>query len=61
MLSFDGADIIRLKRDSTTHTWTIAVGGHWVTLPWSETADAVSVVMWVKARTDGTAKVSIEL
>jgi hypothetical protein len=30
-------------------------------LPWRETADAVSVVLWVKEQTDGAAQVQVEL
>jgi hypothetical protein len=39
----------------------MAVGDHWVPLPWKETADAVSVVLWVKEQTNRTARVQVEL
>ena len=55
------AEVIRVKRDSIMHSWAIAVGDHWVALPWKETADAVSVVLWVKERTEGTMQVHVEL
>jgi hypothetical protein len=57
----DRSGVIRIKRDSLKHCWTMAVGSHWVSLPWTETTDAVSVVLWVKERTGGTAPVSVEL
>jgi len=55
------ADVIRVKRDSLKHAWTMAVAGHWVVLPWADTADAVSVVTWLKGRTGGSAKIKIDL
>ncbi|MBV8356334.1 MAG: hypothetical protein JO189_00145 [Deltaproteobacteria bacterium] len=54
-------EVIRLKRDSLRHCWTMAVGSHWVPLPWKETADAVSVVLWVKEQTNGIIAVKVEL
>ncbi|MBV8357375.1 MAG: hypothetical protein JO189_05495 [Deltaproteobacteria bacterium] len=54
-------EAIRIKRDSLRHCWAMAIGGHWVPLPWKETADAVSVVLWVKERTNGTVAVNVEL
>jgi hypothetical protein len=58
---FERSGAIRIKRDSLKHCWAMAIGSHWVPLPWVETADAVSVVLWVKERTDGTAPISVEL
>jgi len=55
------AEVIRVKRDSIMHSWAIAVGDHWVALPWKETADAVRVVLWVKERTEGTMRIHVEL
>jgi hypothetical protein len=40
------------------HAWALAVADHWV--PWKETADAVSVMLWVKEHSDGTAQVRVE-
>jgi hypothetical protein len=54
-------EIIRVKRDSIMSSWAIAVGDHWVALPWKETGAAVSVVLWVKERTDGAVQVHVEL
>ncbi len=56
----DPAEVIRVKRDSIMHSWAIAVGDHWVALPWKETADAVSVMLWIKEHSDGTAQVRVE-
>jgi hypothetical protein len=63
VISFDGdrAEVIHVRRDSLIHSWAMAVGDHWVPLPWKETADAVSVVLWVKEQTDGAARVQVEL
>jgi hypothetical protein len=53
--------VIRVKRDSIIHSWAMAVGDHWMPLPWKETADAVSVVLWVKERSHRAAQVHVEL
>ena len=58
---FDGEELIRIKRDRLTHSWAMAVGGHWVPLPWKDTADAVSVVLWIKERAGGAVRVNVEL
>ena len=42
---FNHGEVIHVKRDSIIHMWAVAVGDHWVQLPWKETADAVSVVL----------------
>jgi hypothetical protein len=57
----DRAEVIHVRRDAIIHSWAMAVGDHWVPLPWKETADAVSVVLWVKEQTNGTARVQVEL
>ncbi len=53
-------DVIRLKRDESVHAWMMAIAGQWKVLPWADTADAVSVVMWLKSRLGGTARVLFE-
>jgi hypothetical protein len=55
------AQVIRVKRDWIMHSWAMAVGDHWIPLPWKETADAVSVVLWVKERSGGAVQVHVEL
>ena len=57
----DPAEVVHVKRDWTMHSWAMAVGDHWVALPWKETADAVSVVLWVKERSGGAVRVHVEL
>ncbi len=52
--------VIRLKRDETAHAWSMAVADQWKALPWADTADAVSVVMWLKGRLGGTMRVLFE-
>jgi hypothetical protein len=54
------AKVVRVKRNWVMHSWAMAVGDRWVALPWKETADAVSVVLWVKERTDGAVQVRVE-
>src|SRR6266851_5044760 len=50
------SEVIRVKRDSIIHSWAMAVGDHWMPLPWKETADAVSVVLWVKEQSSGATR-----
>ncbi|MDO8432739.1 MAG: hypothetical protein Q7S58_10070 [Candidatus Binatus sp.] len=52
--------VIRLKRDETAHAWSMAIADQWKALPWADTADAVSVVMWLKGRFGGTMRVLFE-
>ena len=58
--NFSHGEVIRVRRDSIMHAWALAVADHWVPLPWKETADAVSVMLWVKEHSDGTAQVRVE-
>jgi hypothetical protein len=53
-------DVIRLKRDETAKAWTMATDEEWTVLPWADTADVVSVVMWLKSRFGGTPRVLFE-
>lgn len=55
------SETIQLKRDEVVHAWTMSVAGEWKTLPWADTADAVSVVMWVKSQMTRPGRVHIEL
>jgi hypothetical protein len=59
--AFEREQAIRIKRDSCAHSWAMAVGGHWVPLPWKDTADAVSVVLWIKERMGRVVAVHVEL
>ena len=58
--NFSHGEVIRVRRDSITQLGALAIGDHWVPLPWKETADAVSVMLWVKEHSDGTAQVRVE-
>jgi hypothetical protein len=60
-LAGDGDEVIRIKRDSLANSWAMAVGGHWVPLPWKDTADAVRVVLWIKERMGRVVAVHVEL
>ena len=55
------AEVIRVKRDWIMHSWAMAVGDRWEALPWKETADAVSVVLWLKERSHGALQIHVEL
>jgi hypothetical protein len=59
--SSGASEVIRVKRDPIIHSWAMAVGDQWMPLPWKETADAVSVVLWVKERSDRAVQVHVEL
>ena len=58
--NLEPSDVIRLKRDEAVHAWTMAIADQWKPLPWADTADAVSVVMWLKSRFGGTTRVRFE-
>ncbi len=59
--NIDAANRIQLKRNPDLHAWTMSVAGEWRTLPWADTADAVSVVVWVKSQMTIAGQVHIEL
>ena len=54
------AEVIHVRRDATLHSWAMAVRDRWLPLPWKETADAVSVVLWIKEQTDGVTQVQVQ-
>ena len=58
--NLDTQKIIRLKRDEAAQSWAMKDSGKWTVLPWADTADAVSVVMWLKSRIGGTARFLFE-
>ncbi len=39
-----------IRRDESHHRWTMQTSAGWLDTPWSDDADAVSVVMWLKGR-----------
>lgn len=57
----ESQDVITITRDWQSHTWAIVQGSHNIPTPWADTADAVSVVTWLKTKTGGTAKVQVQL
>jgi hypothetical protein len=59
--NINAVGLVKLRRDSVARAWTMSVGGEWKTLPWADTADAVSVVMWVKSQMTQPGQVRIEL
>lgn len=59
-VSLEPQDVIRLKRDEAAKAWTMAIAEKWTVLPWADTADAVSVVMWLKSRFGGTTRILFE-
>jgi hypothetical protein len=57
----DTKDTITITRDSYSHAWSIVQGSHNIPTPWRDTADAVSVVTWIKAKMGGQVKVHVQL
>jgi hypothetical protein len=50
-----------IRRDARLHRWVIVNGAHNSQTPWSDNADAVSVVTWLKSKASGPVKVSVDL
>ena len=51
-----------VRRDSTKHAWVLVGGAaHGCTLPWSDEAPAISVVLWLKTQMDGCVNVIVEV
>lgn len=52
---------VSIKRDTLAHRWVILQGTHKSETPWSDSADAVSVVTWIKAKAGGPVNIRIQL
>jgi hypothetical protein len=50
-----------IRRDAMLHRWVIVNGAHHSQTPWSDNADAISVVTWIKSKANGPVKVSVDL
>ena len=50
-----------IRRDAILHRWVIVNGAHNSQTPWSDNADAISVVTWIKSRAGGPVRVSVDL
>jgi hypothetical protein len=49
-----------IRRDAMLHRWVIVNGARNSQTPWSDDADAVSVVTWLKSRASGPVTVRSE-
>jgi hypothetical protein len=52
---------VSIRRDTLEHRWVILQGTHKSETPWSDSADAVSVVTWIKAKAGGPVNIRIQL
>jgi hypothetical protein len=52
---------VLIRRDTLAHRWVILQGTHKSETPWSDSADAVSVVTWIKAKEGGPVHIRIQL
>jgi hypothetical protein len=52
---------VLIRRDTLAHRWVILQGTHKSETPWSDSADAVSVVTWIKAKAGGPVHIRIQL
>ena len=50
-----------IRRDTLAHRWVILQGAHKSETPWSDSADAISVVTWIKTRAGGPVNIRIQL
>ncbi len=51
---------VAIKRDLPSHRWAIVLGSHLKLTPWEDTADAVSVIMWIKTNANGAVNLRVE-
>ncbi len=52
---------VLIRRNALVRRWVIVAGSHESPTPWTDSADAVSVVLWIKARANGSVKVRVEV
>jgi hypothetical protein len=52
---------VSIKRDTLAHRWVILQGTHKSETPWADSADAVSVVTWIKTKAGGPVRIRIQL
>jgi hypothetical protein len=51
-----------IRRDAEKHSWVLVDGSsHESTLPWSDEAPAINVVLWLKTQMGGRVNVTVEL
>jgi len=50
-----------IRRDAMLHRWVIVNGAHNFQTPWSDNADVVSVVTWLKSKASGPVRVTVDL
>jgi hypothetical protein len=51
---------VLIRRNSLVHRWVIVAGSHELPTPWVDSADAVSVITWIKTRANGRVVVRVE-
>ena len=52
---------VSIRRDTLERRWVILQGTHKSETPWSDSADAVSVVTWIKTKAGGPVNIRIQL
>jgi hypothetical protein len=57
----EAAPEVSIRRDTLAHRWVILQGTHKSETPWSDSADAVSVVAWIKTKAGGPVNIRIQL
>jgi len=50
-----------IRRNELLHRWVIVNGSHESQTPWSDNADAISVMTWLKFKAGGPVKVKVDL
>ena len=51
-----------IRRDPKKHAWVLVDGAaHTRSLPWSDEAPAISVVLWLKTQMNGRVSVTVEV
>jgi hypothetical protein len=61
MVELEEPTLVRVRRNSLLHRWCIVKGSHETPTPWTDTADAVLVSVWIRDRADGPVKIRFEL
>jgi hypothetical protein len=57
----EGQTEVVIRRDGILHRWVIVNGAHNSQTPWSDNADAISVVTWIKSKASGPVRVTVDL
>jgi hypothetical protein len=60
-MNSEKAPEVSIRRDTLAHRWVIMQGTHKSETPWADSADAVSVVTWIKTKAGGPVNIRIQL